>query len=118
MSRSACADEPISNKKQKRTIVEIEVVNGARLGGGHSEKDPSDISSNQSTAVVNDRRDDSEGRLLSTCSTSAREGSEEISIPFGLSDEERSLYLTTFLPPRSQLNRGPRSGKQMIIRVR
>lgn len=118
MSRSACADDPKSNKEQKRTIVEIEVVNGARLGGGHSEMNPNNISSNQPTALVNDRRDDSEGRLLSTCPPSAREGSEEISIPFGLSDEERSLYLTTFLPPRSQLNRGPRSGKQMIIRVR
>ena len=118
-----------SNKKQKRKIVEIEVVKGAtgkdecvRLGtrpeGNHIKKNPNEISSNQPTAAINDRRDDSEGRLLSAPPLSCGEGSEEISIPLGLTEEERSLYLTTFLPPRSQLHRGPRSGKQMIIRVR
>ena len=91
---------------------------GTRPEGNHIKKNPIEISSNQPTAVVNDRRDDLEGRLLSAPPLSCREGSEEISIPLGLTEEERSLYLTTFLPPRSQLHRGPRSGKQMIIRVR
>ena len=105
-----------SNKKQKRKIVEIEVVKGTtgkdecgllgtRPEGNHIKKNPKTISSDPSTVVVDERRDDSEGRLLSAPPLSCREGSEEIPIPLGLTEEERSLYLTTFLPPRSQLHR-------------
>lgn len=91
---------------------------GTRTEGNHIKRNPKAISSNPSTVAVSERRDDLEGHLLSAPPLSCREGSEEISIPLGLTEEERSLYLTTFLPPRSQLHRGPRSGKQMIIRVR
>ena len=122
-------DEFTSNKKQKRAIVEIEMLKGATSKDEHGhldtqpecdrcEQNPKGIFSDPSTMVVSERRDDSEGALLSAPPLSCREGSEELSIPSELSEEERSLYLTTFLPPRSQLHKGPRSGKQMIIRVR
>ena len=103
--------------------MEIEMVKDAdrndrisvRPESDSCEKNPKPVSSDPSTVVVSERRDDFEGDLLPAPPLLCREGTEEISIPPGLTEEERSLYLTTFLPPDSQL---PRKGKQMIIRVR
>jgi hypothetical protein len=71
-----------------------------------------------------DSEEESEQRSISLTPISIRPNHKltlKKSCPFAnvddLSPSDRVLYLREFLPPHSQAQRGPRSGKQKIIRV-
>mmetsp|Transcript_33656 Transcript_33656/g.99169 ORF Transcript_33656/g.99169 Transcript_33656/m.99169 type:complete len:543 (+) Transcript_33656:638-2266(+) len=112
----------------------------AQTESGNGERNPKHVSSYvYPSTVVFEGRDDAEESLFPPPSA-FEERSEQRSIsltpitirpnlkltlkppPFAsvedLSPSERSLYHRYFLPPRSQGQRGPRSGKQKVIRVR
>ena len=145
--RGTHADKSSGKRKKaivEIEVVEVAMDEGDRLSaqleGEQCERDPRDISSDPCSMSTNERRDDVE-ESLSSDSPGFQQGSKEISNQFpsvtctirpdpkltsgaipvtsvdSMSEEERSLYLT-FLPPRPKTHRGPRSGKQKIIRVR
>lgn len=126
------------NKKCKRSIVEIEVV---EIVKNESDRLSAQMESVNPSIVSLEGRDDAEDSPHPPPPSVSEEESEQSSIPLtpisirpdqkltlkkspsfanvdDLSTSDRVLYLREFLPPHSQAQRGPRSGKQKIIRVR
>jgi hypothetical protein len=129
-SSDSQADE---NKICKRAIVEIEVV---KVVKNESDRFSSQMESVNPSIVAfegrndspypppSDSEEESEQRSISLTPISIRPNHKltlKKSCPFAnvddLSPSDRVLYLREFLPPHSQAQRGPRSGKQKIIRV-